>query len=37
MLEKLNEQLNLAYADCVGFMFLRIDLPDTYENAIVET
>jgi hypothetical protein len=35
MMSKLNENLNGAFADCVGFMFLRIDLPDSYENAIV--
>lgn len=37
-LEKaLNEKLQDAYANCTGFMLLRIDLPDSYEEAIVET
>ena len=27
----------MSYADCTGFMLLRIDLPDSYENAIVDT
>lgn len=26
-----------AYADITGFMLLKIDLPDSYEGAIVET
>jgi hypothetical protein len=37
MMTKLNETLNLAYADCTGFMLLVIELPDSYENAIVDT
>ena len=35
-LEKaLNEKLLDAYANCTGFMLLTIDLPDSYEDAIV--
>ena len=26
-----------AHANVTGFMLLKIDLPDTYEGAIVET
>jgi hypothetical protein len=37
MLESLNNSLQTAYADCTGFMMLKIDLPDTYEDSIVET
>jgi hypothetical protein len=37
MLKKLNERLKVAHANCTGFMFLKIDLPDTYEEAIVDT
>ena len=37
MLEKLNEVLNQAYANCTGLMLLVIDLPESYENAIVDT
>ncbi len=33
----LNAKLNEAYADCTGFMLLKIDLPDSYEGAIVDT
>lgn len=33
----LNEKLVAAYANCTGFMLLKIDLPDSYEDAIVET
>ena len=33
----LNEKLNEAYANCTGFMLLKIDLPDSYEEAIVDT
>jgi len=37
-LEKaLNEKLQEAYANCTGFMLLKIDLPDSFEEAIVET
>ena len=37
MMRKLNERLQIAYANCTGFMFLKIDLPDIYEEAIVDT
>jgi len=37
MKQNLNAQLNAAYADCVGFMLLKIELPEKYENAIVQT
>lgn len=33
----LNQKLQEAYADCTGFMLLKIDLPDSYEDAIVDT
>ena len=37
-LEKaLNEKMVEAYANCTGFMLLKIDLPDSYEDAIVDT
>jgi hypothetical protein len=31
MMARLNSVLNDAYANCTGFMLLRIDLPDSYE------
>ena len=37
MTETLIEDLGLAKAKVTGFMLLKIDLPDTYESAIVET
>jgi len=37
MRKSLDEMLQQAYARCTGFMMLRIDLPDSYENAIVDT
>jgi hypothetical protein len=37
MMSRLNSVLNDAYANCTGFMLLRIDLPDSYEQAIVDT
>ena len=37
MMAKLNEILNDAYANCTGLMLLKIDLPDSYEQAIVDT
>ena len=33
----LNEKLYEAFANCTGLMLLKIDLPDTYEGAIVDT
>jgi len=35
--QSLKERLNLAFADCTAFMILKIDLPDSYEEAIVDT
>lgn len=32
-----DERLKLAHASCTGLMLLKIDLPDSYENAIVDT
>ena len=37
MNETLVNDLNEAHADVSGFMLLKIDLPDTYEGAIVST
>ena len=37
MKQALVDELKVAYADVTGFMLLKIDLPDTYENAIVNT
>jgi hypothetical protein len=37
MTQKLTAQMNEAWADVTGFMLLKIDLPDTYEGAIVKT
>lgn len=37
MKARLNASLNSVYADCTAFQFLSIDLPDSYENAIVLT
>lgn len=37
MKKQLIEDLAAAYADITGFMLLKIDLPDSYEGAIVET
>jgi len=31
MMTKLNRVLNDGFANCTGFMLLRIDLPDSYE------
>ncbi|CDW85393.1 UNKNOWN [Stylonychia lemnae] len=37
-LEKaLNVKLQEAFANCTGLMLLKIDLPDSYEDAIVDT
>jgi hypothetical protein len=33
----LKARLALAYANVTGFMLLKIDLPDSYEAAIVDT
>lgn len=33
----MNAKLQEAHATCTGFMLLKIDLPDTYEEAIVDT
>lgn len=35
--ESLNKRLQEAFAVCKGLMLLKIDLPDSYEEAIVET
>lgn len=37
MLAALHEDMDAAMADISGFMLLKIDLPDTYESAIVTT
>ena len=37
MTASLIEDLKEAHADVSGFMLLKIDLPDVYEAAIVET
>lgn len=37
MKESLEEDLGRAYAGVTGFMLLKIDLPDVYEGAIVNT
>lgn len=37
MNKTLVKDLYQAYANVTGFMLLKIDLPDTYEGAIVET
>ena len=37
MNETLVADMNEAHADVSGFMLLKIDLPDTYEGAIVAT
>ena len=37
MHQELNHQLKSAHANCVYLQLLKIDLPDTYENSIVET
>jgi len=34
---ELRKQLRKAYANCTGLMLLKIDLPDVYEEAIVDT
>ena len=34
---KLRERLLKAHANCTGLMLLKIDLPDVYESAIVDT
>lgn len=33
----LEAELSKAYAKVTGFMLLKIDLPNPYENAIVQT
>ena len=37
MKAELVKELDPAYAHVTGFMLLKIDLPDTYEHAIVDT
>jgi len=37
MTQKLSDQMAAIYADVTGFMLLKIDLPDSYEGAIVKT
>ena len=37
MLATLVEDMGVAYANVSGFMMLKIDLPDVYEGAIVNT
>jgi len=37
MLEALETDLGVAYANVSGFMMIKIDLPDIYEGAIVNT
>ena len=37
MLSTLVEDLTVAYANVSGFMMIKIDLPDVYEGAIVNT
>ena len=37
MLNSMKTELNKVNTDVTGFMMLRIDLPDSYENAIVQT
>ena len=37
MMKNLTYQLNMAKADVSGFMLLKIDLPNSYERAIVRT
>jgi len=37
MKAELVKQLNLAHSDVTGFMLLKIDLPNKYEDAIVRT
>ena len=37
MKEELDKDLRKAHAQCVHFQLLNIELPDTYENSIVET
>jgi hypothetical protein len=37
MSSTLVKDLAEAYGNVTGFMLLKIDLPDTYEGAIVET
>jgi hypothetical protein len=37
MREQLEQEMAEANAEVSAFMLLKIDLPDTYENAIVET
>ena len=32
-----NKDLRMAFSSCAGFMFLKIDLPNSYEQAIVDT
>jgi len=35
MFKKLKEDMDLVKADVTGFMLLKIDLPNNYEQAIV--
>ena len=37
MFKNLTYQLDMAHADVSGFMLLKIDLPNSYERAIVRT
>ena len=37
MQSKLNEALKEAFATCTGFMMVKIELPTSYEEAIVDT
>jgi len=37
MHKELNEQLKAAHATCVYLQLLKIELPESYENSIVET
>ena len=37
MQESLRDDIGKAYANVTGFMMLKIDLPNSYESAIVKT
>lgn len=37
MKEELDRELIKAYADCVHFQILNVELPSSFENSIVET
>jgi hypothetical protein len=37
MTNRLQETMSQTYADVTGFMLLKIDLPGSYEEAIVNT